>query len=93
MDLIDRSELIYFYFDGDEGEPRFEFYPKDFLDAAPVIEAIPIEFIKEQIADCEQYEEFEDCAAMYKALINMWRDLGDVWVEKKRKEGEEEIEK
>lgn len=78
MRLIDADELIVFGIDDPENGGLFKFVPKDFIDQAPTIEAIPVEFIEEQIGECKACH-FEEMANVFEALVRLWKNVAEEW--------------
>lgn len=68
--LIDADELIYFSF-GEES--KLEFVPKEIIEAADEVEAIPIEFI-EKVRDNFASNAYRNAVTR---LLEIWKEEND----------------
>lgn len=74
MKLIDKDELI--YMEIGEGEKAFRFVPAEFIEDAPTVEAIPIDWLKKKYFNKRTIYSDRSLARQMavKELIKEWED-------------------
>lgn len=74
MRLIDKDELI--YMEIGEGEKAFRFVPTEFIEDAPTVEAIPIDWLKKKYFNKRTIYSDRSLARQMavKELIKEWED-------------------